>query len=326
MNTHHLLYTIGKRYVDEPLVNMVQQYELAFPDRVRSYYLLGSYADECAVVGSDIDVYVLFKESFLIAKEMIQAQQLAAACVKKSILRLDINVIDEQALPNYQSIMRTALKQNSILLFGEDTRTTMTLPSRDAYTCDITDGVIEFLLRLHRSETITYPINYPNPDGTFYGYDHMTQLSYDVAALSYPPDKANATYYATRELVECACRMASALLAFQTGSFVGTKRGSVQTYNNEIHDEWSPFLTAMFEKGKIQWMYGIPEREEERLELRELCEQMLAFENHYLRHYRAYLLSLLQSEEQQNVQFALQRLKTVHYDDDDMMRPFSEKI
>ena len=314
----HLLHTVGKPYVDEILADVVQEYELAFPDRVRSYFLLGSYADGCAVIGSDIDAYVLFKETFLSPKEAIQAKQLAAVCVKSSILRLDGNVIDEQLLPNYQSIMRVALKRDSILLFGEDTRSSMTLPNRAAYTRDITDGVIEFLLRLHRSDSITYPITYPDPNGTFFGYDIMTHLAYNVAALYYPTDKSNNVYYATRELVECACRMASALLAFKTGSFVGTKRGSVETYNNEIHDEWSPFLTTMFEKGKMQWMYGLPEREEDRVKLRELCEQMLAFENSYLQQYRTYLLALLSSEDQQNVQFALQRLETVHFDDDEM--------
>ena len=314
----HLLHTVGKPYVNELLADMVQEYEAAFPNRVRSYYLLGSYADGCAVVGSDIDAYILFKEMFLSSKEAIQAHQLASVCIKRSILRLDAHAIDEQALPNYQSIMRVALKQNSILLFGEDTRASMMLPSRAAYTRDVTDGVIEFLQYLHRSKTFTYPISYPDPNGTYYGYDNMTKLSYDVAALYYPPDKANNTYYAIRELVECACRMASALLAFTTDSLVSTKRGSVKTYNSEIHDEWSPFLTAMFEKGKMQWMYGLPEREEERAELRELCGQMLAFENYYLQHYRTYLLSLLASEDQQNVQFALQRLETVHYDDDEM--------
>ena len=313
-----LLHTVGKPYVDEILADVVQEYELAFPDRVRSYFLLGSYADGCPVVGSDIDAYVLFKETFLSPKEVIQAKQLASVCVKKSILRLDGNVIDEQMLLNYQSIMRVALKRDSILLFGEDTRSFMMLPNRAAYTRDITDGVIEFLLRLHRSDSITYPITYPDPNGIFYGYDYMMKLSYDVASLYYPPDKAATVYYATRELVECACRIASELLVFKTGGFVGTKRGSVETYNREISDEWSPFLTAMFEKGKMQWMYGLPEHEEERAELRELCEQMLAFENYYLLHYRTYLLSLLSSEDQQNVQFALQRLETVHYDDDKM--------
>ncbi len=313
-----LLHTIGKSYVDETVADVVQQFEQAFPARVRGYYLLGSYADGCAVVGSDIDMYVLFKETFLTSKEAIQAKQLAATCAKKCILRLDISVVDEQTLPNYQSIMRVALKRNSILYFGEDTRPSMTLPDRAAYTRDITDGVIEFLLYLHRSKSVTYPVSYIDPNGEFYGYDNMTKLSFDVAALYYPPAKADNVYYAIRELVECACRMASALLVFKTGTFVGMKRTSAEAYNKEIHDEWSPFLAAMFEKGKMQWMYGIPEREEEQAELRELCRQMLAFENYYLQHYRTYLLALLASEDQQNVQFVLKRLETVHYDDDEM--------
>ena len=313
-----LLHTTGKTYVDEPLADIVQQYESAFPNRVRSYFLLGSYADGCAVVGSDIDVYVLFKETFLSSKEIIQAQQLASACIKKSTLRLDGNVIDEQMLLNYVSTMRVAIKQNSILLFGEDTRASMSLPSRAAYMRDVTDGVIDFLLRLHHSDSVTYPVTYPDPNGTFYGYDIMRKLLYDTAVLYYPPDKANDVYYATRELVECACRMASALLVFKTGTFVGMKRASVEAYNKEIHDESSPFLTAMFEKGKMQWMYGLPKSEAERAELRTLCEKMLAFENHYLLQYRAYLLTLLSSEEQHDVQFALQRLKTVQYDDEEM--------
>ena len=96
------------------------------------------------------------------------------------------------------------------------------------------------------------------------------------------------------------------------------KRESVEAYNNEIHDEWSPFLTSMFQRGKMQWMYSIPEQEEDRAELRELCKHMLAFENYYLQRYRTYLLSLLSSEDQGNVQFALQRLETVHFDDDEI--------
>lgn len=316
--TIQLLHTIGMPYVDETAADIVQQFEQAFPGRVRGYYLLGSYADGCGVVGSDIDMYVLFKETFLTPKEAIQAKQLAAICAKKCILRLDINVVDEQTLPNYQSIMRVALKQNSMLYFGEDTRPAMTLPSRAAYTRDITDGVIEFLQYLHHSNSVTYPISYNDPNGEFYGYDNMTKLAFDVAALYYPPAKADNVHHAIREMVECACRMASALVVFKTGSFVSTKRGSVETYNREIHDEWSPFLAAMFEKGKLRWLYGLPEREEERVELRELCRQMLAFENYYLQHYRTYLLSLLSSEDQQNVQFALKRLETVHFDDDEM--------
>ena len=71
----------------------------------------------------------------------------------------------------------------------------------------------------------------------------------------------------------------------------------------------------MFEKGKLCWSYNLPENEEERAELRVLCERMLPFENHYLRAYRAYLLAQSGSNNEAVKQFALQGLKQVSYPD-----------
>ena len=36
--------------------------ELVFPDRIRSYYLTGSYADDTAVSASDLDLLIVFKD------------------------------------------------------------------------------------------------------------------------------------------------------------------------------------------------------------------------------------------------------------------------
>jgi hypothetical protein len=113
-------------------------------------------------------------------------------------------------------------------------------------------------------------------------------------------------------LVETACRMGTALLAFQTDCCVSTKRESVQTYRERINDEWASLLQAMFARGKLRWSYNLPEQIEERAQLRMLCERMLPFENHFLRAYRAYLLAQPGS----NKQIALQGLKQVIYPDE----------
>ena len=304
-----LVHKIGIAAVDDPLAQTVQRFEARFPGRIRGYYLLGSYADGCAVVGSDIDMYILFKEAFLMPEEAVQAQELANFCTPMSVLRLEIKTGCEQSLIDEHSIIRVALKQNSILLYGEDTRSSMTFPDRETYRRDATDGVLEFLMRLHRRDDITYPLNYPDPDGPFFGYDHKERLADEVVAVYGAPSEGG-VYYATRELVECACRMATALLALKTESFVGTKRASVQVYRSVINDEWTDFLIDMFKKGKMQWKYGLPEREEERAELRRLCEEMLAFENYYLHHYRSYLLMLLQNGNERDVSFVEQRFLT----------------
>lgn len=319
MHTTPLFFTIGNFVVDDVLAHMVGAYEKDFPGRIRGYYLLGSYADGRAVVGSDIDMYILFKDAFLSTEESAQAQHLAQACAAISILRLEIKLNSELALENEQSIMRIALKNSSILLFGTDTRASMALPTRAAYTLDATDGVLDFLFRLHPVDIIAYPLTYPDEQGFFYGYDNVTPLSSAVAAVYLDARTAASATYATRELVECVCRMATALLAIKNGPFVGTKRESVEVYSSIINDEWNNFLRAMFEKGKMRWAYTVPTKEEERAELHNLCARTLVFENHYLQQYRSYLLSLLRSTHEQHKQLALQRLKRVSYDDEEII-------
>ncbi|WP_201385519.1 hypothetical protein [Ktedonobacter sp. SOSP1-85] len=315
-----LFYETGTSAVDEPLVSTIQRYERVFSGRVRGYYLLGSYADRCPVVGSDIDMYILFREAFVAPEEIVRAQELAHVCAQMSTLRLEIKLCCEQELAegNEQSIMRVALKQNSVLLYGSDTRPTMELPTRETYTRDATDAVLDFLFRLHHQDYLTYPLTYPQAGNEFYGYEHLVKLPAHVASIHASPEDADNTYYATRELVECACRMATALLALQTDCYVGAKRESVGSYQKMIGGEWSPFLLEMFEKGKLQWGYGLPKGSAQRTELRVLCGQMLPFENHYLRHYRAYLLRQARSAESTSRQFAFERFAIVHYDDDEV--------
>ncbi len=304
--------TIGKPSIDHVLSHIVERYEAQFPERIRACYLTGSYAEGNAVEWSDIDVYVLFKDAFVSEEEAAQAEQLGRALAPLTPLRLDLHAGSEQSLdslPSFDSLpgfLRAAVKNTSVLLYGEDTREHMSLPGREDYTRDATEVALQFLLWLHQVENITYPLAYPDPDGAFFGYDQLEFL---------PSDRAKARPN-IRLLVESACRIGTALLAFKTDRSVSTKRESVQTYRELINDEWASFLEAMFEKGKLCWSYNLPEQIEERAQLRVLCERMLPFENHYLRAYRAYLLAQLGSNNEAARQFALQGLKQVMYPDE----------
>lgn len=297
--------TIGTPSIDHVLSQIVQRYEAQFPGRIRACYLTGSYAEGNAVGWSDIDVYVLFKDAFVSEEEAAQAKQLEHALASLTPLRLDLHAGSEQSLDRLPGFLRTAIKKTSVLLYGEDTREHMSLPGREEYTRDATEVALQFLLWLHQVEKITYPLAYPDPDGAFFGYD---QLQSDRTDARPGPG--------IRMLVESACRMGTALLAFKTDRFVSTKRESVRTYRELINDEWASFLEAMFERGKLRWSYNLPEQIEERAELRVLCERMLPFENHYLRAHRAYLLAQRGSNNEAARQFALQGLKQVMYPDE----------
>ena len=304
--------TIGKPSIDTVLSHIVERYEAQFPGRIRACYLTGSYAEGNAVEWSDIDVYVLFKDAFVSEEEAAQAEQLELSCASLTPLRLDLHAGSEQSqdsLPSFDSLpgfLRAAVKNTSVLLYGEDTREHMSLPGREEYTRDATEIALKFLLWLRQVENLTYPLAYPDPDGAFFGYDQLQFLSSDRASAR----------QGIRLLVESACRVGTALLAFKTDCSVSTKRESVQTYRERINDEWASFLEAMFEKGKLRWSYNLPEQIEECAQLRVLCERMLPFENHYLRAYRAYLLAQLGSHNEAARQCAVQGLKQVMYPDE----------
>lgn len=65
-------------------------------------------------------------------------------------------------------------------------------------------------------------------------------------------------------------------------------------------------------------MYRIPENKDERHQLREICGQILGFENYYLTHYRTFLLTELRSGDKQRQRFAFERLHETHYPDEEM--------
>ena len=177
--------------------------------------------DANAVEWSDIDVYVLFKDAFVSEEEAAQAEQLELSCASLTPLRLDLHAGSEQSqdsLPSFDSLpgfLRAAVKHTSVLLYGEDTREHMSLPGREEYTRDATEIALKFLLWLRQVENLTYPLAYPDPDGAFFGYDQLQFLSSDRASAS----------PGIRLLVESACRVGTALLAFKTDCSVSNKKG-----------------------------------------------------------------------------------------------------
>ena len=87
--------------------------------------------DANAVEWSDIDVYVLFKDAFVSEEEAAQAEQLGLALAPLTPLRLDLHAGSEQSLDSLPGFLRAAVKQTSVLLYGEDTRERMSLPGRE---------------------------------------------------------------------------------------------------------------------------------------------------------------------------------------------------
>jgi hypothetical protein len=92
------------------------------------------------------------------------------------------------------------------------------------------------------------------------------------------------------------------------------KKGDwLPTYKRYVADEWTPFLEELYRLCKEQWAYHVPREAAQRMQLHHLCQQTLAFENHYLTEYQAYLQNELQQGDERAQAIAKERLQRINY-------------
>ena len=125
-----LLQSTGNQKVDDILRGTIGIFEAGFPDRIRGYYLVGSYADGTAVPTSDIDMKILFKNRFRDDVEQKKAQQICDCCFGLiSPIVGDVTARDEDTVFS-KSSLRLVIKESSLLIYGEDIRDKIPLPSQ----------------------------------------------------------------------------------------------------------------------------------------------------------------------------------------------------
>ena len=115
-------------------------------------------------------------------------------------------------------------------------------------------------------------VTYPDESNEFFGYTGKSIPAW------YPPTISAGT----KELVATVSRIATAHVVRQTQQYVPGKQQAIQLFQQSIGGIWAPFVERVFERCKLEWKYLVPEAERERIELRELCQRMLVFENEFL--------------------------------------------
>lgn len=163
-------------------------------------------------------------------------------------------------------------------------------------------------------EIVEYPLNYPDPDGMFYGYD----------TIRVPDWYAPGTKRGLKELLYGVSLLANALVHMHEQRFVTVKQFGIILYRSYINDEWMQDLDTLYTYIKWRWNYLVPEQMTDQYLLRYLCRRTLAFENHFLVCYRTYLLSLLSSKDRESQNFALEQLGKVLYPDDEVRAALQE--
>ena len=301
MQTISLLNSTGNQRVDNILRGVIGIFETIFPDRIRGYYLVGSYADGTAVSTSDIDMKILFKNRFRDNTERKNSQQICEYCFGLiSPIAGDVTAKDEETAFS-TSTLQLRIKAGSLLIYGEDIRDQISLPPLDQSIRDVMFRAYVFCFtdRLRPNlKARVYPLDYPDPSDEFYGYTYKGGTTVFISVVS---------------------AVATAIVASKAKKYVFTKNDSLKLYKKYINDEWTVLLEAASEKIRKQWEYQIPENRDERQQLREICRQALAFENHFLIIYKDFLLTELRDAEDKDKLLAVKRLGEIIYPDEETL-------
>jgi len=271
----------GDAVVDRTVRGFLEVVALLFPERIRACYLTGSWSDGTAVRvpgeslnSSDVDLSVVFRGAAE-AGERERFEACRRACEEISGLGLD--GLDASALDETQLVQdgNVSVKEASLLLSGEDIRQAIPVPRLGDYTQRAITLSVTLIGTFRATTVLAPPLTYPDPVGEFYGYDFGEE---EYGGL-----------IGTRLLVDSVTWGATALVAIQAQRLGASKRAAVALYADIIGDEWTALIQGIYQRCKHEWRYGIPEASHDRQELRGLCSQVVAFENHLLDLYANYL-------------------------------------
>jgi predicted nucleotidyltransferase len=273
--------TTGDVRVDDVLRGLVGAFEAALPGRLRACYVVGSYADGTATLGSDLDVYVVIREDFRDGDEERRAAEVLRGVRAASPVALDVIVKGERVSIAFGEV---DLKLRSLVVYGEDVRDRIPLLPMEVGARGAMHFQVPFLARTRGNPpTLSFPMGAPDPDGAFLGYDRR------VARGAEGVERAT-----TKDMVRAVLGAASALVAWRAGEYVPHKGAAAGMYRALVSDDaWAELLEEVDCRCRIEWGYLMPEGTAERRRLRELCEGVLRFENEFLATYREMLLANL---------------------------------
>jgi hypothetical protein len=176
-------------------------------------------------------------------------------------------------LSELHAVLQVALKLGSQLVYGTDIREQIQLPAMPAYIRDVTAGALYFVARLHDlSELTGDQVDYPDRQDEFFGYTRKRIEAWYPATMQ----------AGTKELVATVSRIATATVAQATQQYIPNKGAAIDLYAAYAGEPWGSFVTTVFQRCKLEWQYALPTTNAERQELRELCRQLLTFENIFL--------------------------------------------
>lgn len=267
--------TLGDARIDRVLPDFVGALELTFPARLRAMYISGSYASRTSTPASDLDGMVIFRGRLRDGEREIFAS-LARSQSRSQGMHLDLVPRGEEEW--FATGEHSAKTASRVLVYGEDVSDRVRPAPLWRHVFDLMQGSWFYLGHLRGGLPLRVPLDYPDPDGEFYGYERNGRKTDE-----------GWTQPGTKALVAGVTLAASTLVGIRAEVAIVRSGDSVTAYKQEIGDAWSPWIEELYQRAKQRWAYQVPSDPADRQVLRALCAHALAFENSYLAVCRDYL-------------------------------------
>ncbi|MFI5272035.1 MAG: hypothetical protein ACHQ4H_03255 [Ktedonobacterales bacterium] len=276
-----LAATTGNRRTDAALRALIATCQRALPQRLRSAYITGSYADGTGLATSDLDATLVFTGSLTADERAAVGDALAREGARSAQVELDLAVADERDLAAGVTPM---LKLAARCVWGRDDRAEMPLIAVERWARERMHAAYWLLVNIfERPLPLQTPLTFPREHDEFRGYTQRTVRLEDGSDAP-----------CTRDLLRVTGWAATALVA-RRGGYVARKRESAAAYRERVGDEHAALLDDLSRWCREQWAYLIPAAAADRARLREMCARTLAFERRFLTEYRDWALGELQS-------------------------------
>ncbi|MEZ4753287.1 MAG: TauD/TfdA family dioxygenase [Bdellovibrionota bacterium] len=274
---------------DKKYLNLSKKLLSFFDERLLAVYQVGSHVDNSVVSGSDADFHV-FLDGEITDEDREQLANLASTGVEGMSDQLDLIPYGSKSLAGWADVRS---KRGGNLIYGMDILRELQEPPLDAYVSDRMHSVYYYLSRVRGfPEKLHYPLCPPEAEDNFLGY-----------AKKLHPDGS----VSTKELVTISGWISTALVAPKSQSYIPTKSESLGKFVTLFEDRWSDHIQRVDNLVRREWGYRLPEQEESRLELREICKEQVNLENHFLELYERFLLHELNGSVAWHTKLAAER-------------------
>lgn len=262
----------GVEDIDSFLYYLINILSISMGEYIRAIYLIGSYFFKSHYPGSDVDVCFLLKSDCDIEQQRRRLWSIIDHHCRPMGRWVDpmwkdseiqfYDAVDFGPPGGMQCgpILRKAVKEHSLLLWGEDIRPKIVLGRDEDWQTDVLTFPLNWMKNIHckaenldNNRNLVYPLTIPNPDEKSCGY--------------------GAPHYVSTLVFH----IARALVFMETGEFLLDKSKVADAYAKSVNGQWTGFIRNIHGARYA----GLPEEKRQQI-YESICQQMTDYENYFL--------------------------------------------